>query len=87
MLQKPRPALRQNARPCRGRGVRDRLPAMKTFLVNGSPRQNGNTSVALAEIAKTLEVDGIETETFWIGVKPVRGCIVCGKCREMIRLP
>ena len=55
---------------------------MKTLLVNGSPRQNGNTSVALAEVAKTLEAEGIETETFWIGVKPVRGCIVCGKCRE-----
>ena len=55
---------------------------MKTLLVNGSPRQNGNTSVALAEVAKTLEAEGIETETFWIGVKPVRGCVACGKCRE-----
>ncbi len=34
---------------------------MKTLLVNGSPRQNGNTSVALAEVAKTLEAEGIET--------------------------
>ena len=55
---------------------------MKTLLVNGSPRQNGNTSVALAEVAKTLEAEGIETETFWIGAKPVRGCIACGRCRE-----
>ena len=55
---------------------------MKTLLVNGSPRQNGNNSVALAEIAKTLEAEGVETETFWIGTKPVRGCIACGKCRE-----
>ena len=36
---------------------------MKTLLVNGSPRQNGNTSVALAEVATTLEAEGIETET------------------------
>ena len=55
---------------------------MKALLVNGSPRQNGNTSVALAEVAKTLEAEGIETETFWIGAKPVRGCIACGRCRE-----
>ena len=55
---------------------------MKALLVNGSPRQNGNTSVALAEVAKTLEAEGIETETFWIGTKPVRGCTSCGKCRE-----
>ena len=33
---------------------------MKTLLVNGSPRQNGNTSVALVEVAKTLEAEGIE---------------------------
>ena len=55
---------------------------MKTLLVNGSPRQNGNTATALAEIAKTLQTEGIEAETFWIGTKPVRGCIACGKCRE-----
>ena len=55
---------------------------MKTLLVNGSPRQNGNTSVALAEVAKTLEAEGIETDTFWIGAKPVRSCVACGKCRE-----
>ena len=55
---------------------------MKTLLVNGSPRQQGNTSIALAEIAKVLEAEGIETEIFWIGVKPVRGCIACGKCRK-----
>ncbi len=55
---------------------------MKTLLVNGSPRKDGNTSVALREIAKTLEAGGVATETFWIGTKPVRGCIACGRCRE-----
>ena len=55
---------------------------MKTLLVNGSPRKDGNTAVALNEIAKTLEAEGVEAETFWIGVKPVRGCMACGKCRE-----
>ncbi len=55
---------------------------MKTLLVNGSPRKDGNTAVALNEIAKTLEAEGVETETFWIGVKPVRGCMACGRCGD-----
>ena len=54
---------------------------MKVLLVNGSPRANGNTSRALREVADTLASEGIETETAWIGNKPVRGCIACGKCR------
>lgn len=53
---------------------------MKVLLINGSPRQKGNTSVALAEIAGQLEKFGIESEIVWIGNKPVRGCIGCGRC-------
>ena len=55
---------------------------MKVLLVNGSPRANGNTARALIEVADTLEAEGLETETAWIGNKPVRGCVACGKCRE-----
>ena len=55
---------------------------MKVLLINGSPRKQGNTNVALTEAAKQLEKNGIETEVFWIGTKPVRGCIACGKCKE-----
>ncbi len=53
---------------------------MKVLLVNGSPRQNGNTTIALAEIAKTLMEDGIDSEIVWIGNKPIRGCIACNLC-------
>ena len=53
---------------------------MKVLLINGSPRANGNTSIALAEVAKTLEAEGIETITVSIGNQPVRGCIACGAC-------
>lgn len=53
---------------------------MKVLLINGSPRQKGNTSIALAEIAKTLIEDGIDSETVWIGNKPIRGCIACNRC-------
>ena len=53
---------------------------MKVLLINGSPRKNGNTHLALAEVARTLETEGIETEIFWIGNKPVRGCAACCAC-------
>ena len=55
---------------------------MKVLMINGSPRQKGNTSIALAEIAKQLEILGIESETVWIGNKPVRGCIACNTCKD-----
>ena len=54
---------------------------MKVLLINGSPRKQGNTFVALSEAAKTLQQQGIETEIVQIGVKPVRGCIACGQCK------
>ena len=53
---------------------------MKVLLINGSPHQNGNTFLALSEVATSLETEGIETEIFWIGNKPVRGCVACGTC-------
>lgn len=56
---------------------------MKVMLVNGSSRANGCTSVALAEVARALEAEGIETETIFIGNKPLTDCIACGKCREL----
>lgn len=54
---------------------------MKVILVNGSPHKNGTTWAGLDEIAKTLEAEGIETEIFWIGNKPVGGCIGCESCQ------
>ena len=55
---------------------------MKTLLINGSPHENGNTARALTEISNALKTEGIETEIFWLGTKPVRGCIACGVCKE-----
>lgn len=53
---------------------------MKVLLINGSPRKEGNTATALAEVAKQLEKEGIESEIVWIGNKPIRGCAACGQC-------
>lgn len=55
---------------------------MRVLVINGSPRQKGNTSIALTEIAKQLEKLGIESEIVWIGNKPVRGCIACNTCKD-----
>lgn len=55
---------------------------MKVLLINGSPRREGNTNVALQEIASTLSQQGIESEIVWIGTKTVHGCIACNKCKE-----
>ena len=55
---------------------------MRVLIINGSPRQKGNTSIALTEIAKQLEKLGIESEIVWIGNKPVRGCTACNTCKD-----
>ena len=54
---------------------------MKTLLINGSARKTGNTFLALSEVAKTLSLQGIDTEIVQIGNKAVRGCIACGQCQ------
>lgn len=56
---------------------------MKVLLINGSPRKNGCTYTALSEIKKTLAEENIGADIFQLGSKPVRGCIACGKCREI----
>ena len=53
---------------------------MKVILVNGSPHHNGCTYTALQEIEKELNVHGIETEIFWIGIRPISGCMGCNQC-------
>ena len=53
---------------------------MKVLLVNGSPHKEGCTYTALSEVGKALEAEGIEVGTFWIGVKPLSGCIACKTC-------
>ncbi len=53
---------------------------MKVILVNGSPKEKGCTYTALKEVEESLNKNGIETEIFWLGNKPVSGCIGCKSC-------
>lgn len=55
---------------------------MKVLILNGSPRKGGNTSIALDEMVRIFEADGIEAEVVQVGNKAVRGCIACGTCAE-----
>ena len=55
---------------------------MKVLMINGSPRENGNTSLALLEMERVFREEGIEVETVHIGNKDVRGCLACGYCKK-----
>lgn len=55
---------------------------MKVLIINGSPRTNGNTSIAVGEIENIFKASDIEVKTIQIGNKDVRGCIACGHCFE-----
>ena len=58
---------------------------MKVLLINGSPRQNGNTNLALTEAARQLEKNGITTELLQIGKQAMHGCIACNHCGKTNR--
>ena len=56
---------------------------MKVLMINGSPHEKGCTYTALCEAAKTLNEEGVETDFFWIGKKPIAGCAGCGACKRL----
>jgi multimeric flavodoxin WrbA len=56
---------------------------MKILLVNGSPNQYGCTNRALREILNTLQGEEyLNAEIFWIGNRPISGCLGCSRCAE-----
>lgn len=54
----------------------------KILLINGSPNEKGCTFTALAEIVKELQKDGVNSEIFWLGQKPIADCIACHYCEK-----
>lgn len=55
---------------------------MKVLMINGSPRSNGNTYIALQEMEKIFAEEGIETEIVQVGNQGIRGCIACNSCKD-----
>ena len=56
---------------------------MKVLLINGSPKEKGNTAYALAQMAEVFAAEGIETETIQVGNQLLRGCQGCGACYKL----
>ena len=56
---------------------------MKVLLINGSPKEQGNTAYALAQMAEVFAAEGIETETIQVGNQLIRGCQGCGACYKL----
>lgn len=56
---------------------------MKVLMLNGSAHENGCTATALAEMAKILREEGIESEIICLGGAPLRDCIGCGACSQL----
>ena len=55
---------------------------MNVLMINGSPKPNGNTAIALHEMEQIFVQEGIQVETVHVGNKNIRGCIGCNKCME-----
>ncbi len=55
---------------------------MKVLLLNGSTRKNGCTYLALCEVEKTLQAEGVETKLVQMGSVPIRDCIGCKHCAD-----
>ncbi len=55
---------------------------MKVLMINGSPRENGNTATALKEMESVFLKNGIDCETVCVGKWEVRGCLACRYCHK-----
>ena len=58
---------------------------MYVLMLNGSPRKGGNTSIALGEMEKIFQAEGVETELIQVGGQAIRGCMACGGCAKLGR--
>ena len=56
---------------------------MKVLMINGGPRAEGNTALALREMEAIFREAGVDVTTMQVGNKAIRGCIACGKCAAL----
>ena len=59
------------------------METLKVLMLNGSPRPNGNTAVALREMETVFRENGVDVETVIIGNRAIRGCVACGGCAKI----
>ena len=57
---------------------------MKVIAINGSPRLEGNTALAIGVFRSEMEKEGLETEMLQVG-GDIAGCRSCGGCAENSR--
>ena len=55
---------------------------LRVLILNGSPRTDGNTTIAIREMESIFEKEGVAVETVQIGSQDIRGCIACNTCAE-----
>lgn len=55
---------------------------MKVIILNGSPKPEGNTSIAIKEMVKIFDEEGVSSEVIQVGNKAVRGCVSCNSCAK-----
>ena len=58
---------------------------MKVLLINGSPKENGNTAFALSQMEEVFHAAGVQTDTLQVGAQVIRGCTGCGGCYKLGR--
>lgn len=55
---------------------------MKVVAFNGSPRKNGNTTIAIQTVFEELEARNIKTEMEYLCDYKIQGCIACMGCAK-----
>ncbi|MCL2179697.1 MAG: flavodoxin family protein [Treponema sp.] len=55
---------------------------MKVILLNGSPRAAGCTFTGLNIIKEQLAENGVDSQIYQVGNKPVIGCTACMTCKQ-----
>ena len=61
----------------------DRNGKLRVLMLNGSPRANGNTALALREMESVFTELGVEYENVLVGRLAVRGCLACNGCSKL----
>ena len=58
---------------------------MKVLMINGSPRKESNTALALSQMEQVFAEEGIEVTSVQVGHEVVRGCVACNGCSKLGR--